>query len=123
MIKGIGIDLIEVDRIKKAMSKKGFLERYFTDKEIIMFQNHKMNPQKVAGNFATKEAIVKLFGTGFRTIRLNEIEILRDDFGKPTVRLEGKAMEVSSQLLVDYIHVSISNTDTHVSAVAIGEHV
>lgn len=123
MIKGIGIDLIEVDRIKKAMEKKGFLERYFTEKEIIMFKEHNLNPQKVAGNFATKEAIVKLFGTGFRTVRLNDIEILRDNFGKPTVFLERRAMELSSRLLIDYIHVSISNTDSHVTAVAIGEHV
>lgn len=123
MIKGIGIDLIEVDRIRKAMEKKGFLERYFTEKEIIMFKEHNLNPQKVAGNFATKEAIVKLFGTGFRTVRLTDIEILRDNFGKPTVHLESRAMDLSSRLLIDYIHVSISNTDTHVTAVAIGEHV
>jgi len=123
MIKGIGIDLIEVKRIKNAMAKKGFLERYFTEKEIIMFQEHNMNPQKVAGNFATKEAIVKLFGTGFRHVRLIDIEILRDAFGKPTVHLERRAMVLSSELLIDYIFVSIANTATHVTAVAIGEHV
>jgi len=123
MIKGIGIDLIEVNRIKKAMEKKGFLERYFTEKEIIMFKEHNMNPQKVAGNFATKEAIVKMFGTGFRTVRLTDIEVLRDNFGKPTVRLEHRAMDLSSRLMIDYIFVSISNTDSHVTAVAIGEHV
>ena len=123
MIKGIGIDLIEVKRIEKAMSKKGFLERYFTEKEIIMFKEHNLNPQKVAGNFATKEAIVKVFGTGFREVRLIDIEILRDAFGKPTVHLERRALELSSKLLIDYIYVSISNTDSHVTAVAIGEHV
>lgn len=122
MIKGIGIDLIEVARIEKAMAKKGFLERYFTEKEIIMFQEHNMNPQKVAGNFATKEAVVKMFGTGFRTVRLSDIEVLRDNFGKPTVHLEQRAMELSSRLRIDYVYVSISNTDTHVTAVAIGEH-
>ena len=123
MIKGIGIDLLEVGRIQKAMSKKGFLDRYFTEKERMMFEEHQMNPQKVAGNFATKEAIVKMFGTGFRTVRLIDIEILRDELGKPTVHLKKRAMELSRMLLIDDIYVSISNTKTHVTAVAIGEQV
>jgi len=123
MIKGIGIDLIEVERIEAAMERKGFLEKYFTEKEIIMFKEHNMNAQKVAGNFCTKEAVVKMFGTGFRGVRLSEIEVLRDNFGKPMVILHGKAMELSSGLRIDYIHVSISNTDSHVTAVAIGENI
>jgi len=121
MIKGIGIDLIEVKRIKKAMKREGFLERYFTENEIMMFEEHHMNPLKVAGNFCTKEAIVKMFGTGFRNIRLIDIEVLRDDLGKPTVHLQHRATELSSRLRIDYVHVSISNTADYVTAVAIGE--
>lgn len=123
MIKGIGIDLVEIARIEKALQREGFLHKYFTEKEILMFQEHNNSPTKIAGNFSTKEAIVKMFGTGFRKVRLDEIEILRDNFGKPTVNLMGGAIILSSSLGIDYIHVSISNTDTHVTAVAIGENV
>jgi holo-[acyl-carrier protein] synthase len=121
MIIGIGIDLIEVERIQSAMKRKGFLERYFTEKEIMLFEEHKMNPLKIAGNFSTKEAIVKMFGRGFRNIRLKDIEVLRDNLGKPTVHLEERALELSKQLEIDSIHVSISNTKAYVTALAIGE--
>jgi len=121
MIKGIGIDLIEVKRIAKAIKRKGFLEKYFTKREILMFQEHNMNPQKVAGNFCTKEAVVKMFGTGFRNIKLSDIEVLRDDYGKPRVVLKNYALELSVNLIIKSIHVSISNTEDYVTAVAVGE--
>lgn len=121
MIKGIGIDLIEIDRIKKAMEKPGFLQKYFTEAEIKMFEEQGNKAAKVAGNFSTKEAVVKVFGTGFRQARLVDIEVLRDDMGKPLVHLTGGAAAVCAKLGIDYIHASISNTDTHVTAVAIGE--
>lgn len=121
MIRGIGIDLIEVERIKKAMMRQGFIERYFTIEEILMFKEHNMNPLKVAGNFATKEAVVKMFGTGFRKIRLKDIEVLRDYLGKPTVKLHEQALFVAGEVKLDYIHVSISNTNEYVTAIAVGE--
>ena len=123
MIKGIGIDMVEIARIEKSMARLGFLKKYFTEKERMLFREHNNNPAKIAGNFSTKEAIVKMFGTGFRNVRLDEIEILRDHFGKPTVHLTGNAIKLSSSLGIDYIHVSISNTDTHVVSVAVGEKV
>lgn len=123
MIKGIGIDLLEVERIQKAIQKEGFLDRYFTKKEQEMFQQHHMNPQKIAGNFSTKEAVVKMFGTGFREIRLIDIEVLRDGLGKPIVKLENAGEALRLQLGIDNIWVSISNTKGYVTAVAIGEKV
>jgi len=121
MIKGIGIDLIEVDRIKKAMERKGFLERYFTEKEINLFITSKMNVQKVAGNFSSKEAVVKMLGTGFVEIRLKDVEVLRDHLGKPYVELYQEAKSICEKLGITQIHLSISNTKEFVTAVAVGE--
>lgn len=121
MIKGIGMDTIEIDRIAKAMEKDGFLERYFTNGEMEFFQLHKMNPQKVASNFSVKEAVVKMFGTGFRNIRLTDIEVLRDSFGKPYVNLYRQALIQRDLMQIDIIHVTITNTKECASAVAIGE--
>lgn len=121
MIKGIGMDTIEVSRIEKALRKEGFLRRYFTENELLFFERHKMNPQKIAGNFCVKEAVVKLFGTGFRDIRLKDIEVLRDDYGKPYVKLYNQALLTNDQMKIDVIHVTITNTKECASAVAIGE--
>lgn len=121
MIKGLGMDTIEVQRIAEAMKKSGFLERYFTHDEIQFFEQHKLNPQKVAGNFCVKEAVVKMFGTGFRSIRLEDIEVLRDEWGKPYVKLHNTALSIFSAMQLDCIHVTITNTKEYASAVAIGE--
>jgi holo-[acyl-carrier protein] synthase len=121
MIKGIGMDTIEIARIEAAIKKDGFLERYFTIKEITFFEQHKMNPQKIAGNFCVKEAVVKMFGTGFRHVRLVDIEVLRDNLGKPFVNLSNTAIAISNAMHLDTIHVTITNTKEYASAVAIGE--
>lgn len=123
MIVGIGIDLIEIKRIEKAIKRRGFLERYFTEKEIEMFKSHLMNPQKIAGNFCAKEAIVKMFGTGFRNVKLSDLEVLRDESGKPTITLYSGAKSLGKSLGIESIHISITNTAEHATAVAIGERI
>ena len=67
MIIGIGTDIIEINRIRKAVDKtNGFVEKVFTNKEIEMFKEKNMRYEVIAGNFAAKEAISKSFGTGIR---------------------------------------------------------
>ena len=88
MIIGIGTDLIEIERIKKACVKEAFLLRSFTLEERACIDGR---PERAAGNFAVKEAVSKAMGTGFRGIGLNEIEVLRDAFGKPYINLYGRA--------------------------------
>ena len=56
------------------------------------------NAARLAGNFAVKEAVAKVFGTGFRTFGPREIEVLRDELGKPHVMLYGKAEETAKRL-------------------------
>ena len=118
MVKGIGTDLIEIERIEKACATEAFLVRYFTEKERDLV---KENPCKAAGNFAVKEAVSKVFGTGVIGFDLKDIEVLRDDLGKPYVNLYGRAKLVSESLGIDCIHVSISDTKTLVVAFAVGE--
>ncbi len=106
MIKGIGIDIIELDRIAKAIERQGqpFIERLFTLNE--------QKPQDAssvayyAGRFAAKEAIVKALGTGFRGISWHDIEILSDSLGKPYVTLSPQAQARFSnpQLLISISH-------------------
>lgn len=121
MIRGIGTDIIEVERIGKAAMRPNFLERYFTEAERAFFDIRKGNEQTIAGNFAVKEAVSKALGTGFTEIRLIEIEVLRDPLGKPVVKLHGKALVLASQLKMDKIHVSIAHTSTYATAYVVGE--
>ena len=86
-ILDIGVDIIEIDRIKKIVDKnEKFLKRFFTIKEIEYFRGKGFKYETIAGNFAAKEAISKSIGTGIRNFNLKDIEVLRDDLGKPIVK-------------------------------------
>ncbi len=118
MITGIGVDLIEVDRVVQACQKESFLKRYYTQREIELV---KPDIRKAADNFAVKEAVAKMFGTGFRSFSPIDIEVLRNPEGKPYVILYGKAEEIANQHGITAIHVSISNTKDYANAFVVGE--
>src|SRR5574344_2098193 len=80
MIIGIGNDLVEVNRMEEAYNNSAFANKYFTDQEKSMIAG---NFQRAAGNFAVKEAVSKVFGTGFRGFSPIDIEVLR---GEPRKR-------------------------------------
>ncbi|ONI41628.1 holo-[acyl-carrier-protein] synthase [Candidatus Epulonipiscium fishelsonii] len=106
MIKGIGTDIIEISRITQAIKRSPhFLKKVFTQQEIE--QNPKM--QSLSGNFATKEALSKAFGTGFREFSFQDIEVLRDKLGKPYVNLYGNAKLLAQKQNITNINISISH--------------
>lgn len=118
MIFGIGTDLIEVARVKKACEKDSFLQKIFTPKEQELVKG---NAQRAAGNFAVKEAVVKAFGTGFGKIAPADIEVLREESGRPYVVLYGPAKEYQKMQQIEKIHVSISNTKEYATAYVVTE--
>lgn len=118
MIVGVGTDLVEIDRVGKACERQAFLSRIYTGEECRKFGG---NAAKLAGNFAVKEAVAKALGTGFRSFWPADIEVLRDDLGKPFVRLFGGALDRARELEVEMIHVSITNTKKYASAFAVAE--
>ena len=120
MIVGVGTDLIEIERIRKACVKEAFLTRVYTEEECRQAGG---NAARLAGNFAVKEAVSKAMGTGFRGMSLNEIEVLRDSLGKPYVNLYGRAAERAEAMGIRRWHISITNTKTLAAAYVIGEGV
>ncbi len=105
MIKGIGIDIVEIKRVKKLIKQYGsrFLERTFTPLEI-KYCKTKPNPaQHFAGKFSAKEALIKAFG---KPLTLNEIEVENLAGKKPYIKLYGKAKKSMSKI---NILVSISH--------------
>ncbi len=121
MIIGIGNDIIEIERIKNAITKKGFIERYFTKKEIELFVSRKSNPEIIAGNFTIKEAVSKVFGSGVRGFSLIDIEVLRDSKGKPYVNLYRNAKLLAEQIGIKTLFVSIAHCKDYAVGFAVGE--
>lgn len=123
MIIGIGTDIIEIDRIKKVVTRTNrFLEKAFTEKEIEYFESRNLSISTIAGNFAAKEAISKAIGSGFRKFGLKDIEILRDDLGKPIVNLNEKVYRTIGKSNFK-IHVSISHSKNNAIAYSIMEEI
>ena len=118
MIVGIGQDLIETQRVLDALKRERFRTKYFTSKEIEMAVGNEM---RLVGNFAVKEAVSKVFGTGFSQFMPKDIEVLRESNGKPYVILYGNALELFRSLEMTQIYVTITNTKEYTSAVAVGE--
>lgn len=118
MIFGIGTDIIEVERVGKSCEKEHFCARIYTEQERTLIGQ---NNQRAAGNFAVKEAVVKAFGTGFGKISPIDIEVLREESGKPYVVLHGEAERFAAANQIKQVHVSISNTKVYATAYVVLE--
>ena len=120
MIAGIGIDIIEISRIKASVEKFSdfFLKKIFTDSEIL-FCSAKVNKyQHYAARFAAKEAIYKAFPQDVQN-RLNwlSIEISSDKFGLPHVNLHNSAKELENQGFK--VFISITHSQEYAACVAL----
>lgn len=116
----IGIDIIEIARIEKAISRWGenFLHRVYTDPELKLYHNKLLS---LAARFAGKEAVIKALGPQTQGISWREIEILSDSGGKPSVRLYGKAQEQADSLGLDKLAISLSHSKEYAIALVAGE--
>ena len=94
-IVGTGVDIVENSRIKKSILNNSFLNRVFTNEEILISEKMKNKSSYFAKRFAAKEAFVKAIGTGFTNkIKFNEIEISNDSLGKPLISIKGKTKNI-----------------------------
>ncbi len=106
-----GIDIIEIKRIEKLFgSHKNFINRVYTLDEIKYCQARKNCFQHYAVRFASKEAVLKAFGTGIRDrMKWTDIETLNDELGKPYINLYGRAKELATEKKIGEISVSLSH--------------
>ena len=120
MIVGIGNDIIEIERIEKAISKEGFKNKVYTQKELENIEKRGDRVETYAGIFSAKEAISKAIGTGVREFSLTDLEILNDDLGKPYVAVSEKLDKIIKDKKEDYqIEISISHSKKYATAMAI----
>jgi holo-[acyl-carrier protein] synthase len=122
-IIGHGIDLVETARVARLLDEHGerFLSRCFTAGEREYAHDKRRQIEHLAGRFAAKEAILKVLGTGWSGgIAWTDVEVRREDTGKPVVLLHGCCDQVARELGIDQWWVSISHISTHAMASAIG---
>ena len=120
MILGIGNDIIEIERIEKAILREGFKNKVYTQKELKNIEKRGNRVETYAGIFSAKEAISKAIGTGVREFSLTDLEILNDDLGKPYVVVSEKLNKILKNKKEDYqIEISISHSKKYATAMAI----
>jgi len=121
-IFGIGIDVVEVDRIATAIQRHGepFLIKIFTPAEREYCESMKIPALHYAARFAAKEAVAKALGTGFgANAGLHDLEVTRDPSGAPKLRLSGAADAFSKQHGITEIHISLTHAQNYAAANAV----
>ena len=108
--------MVEIDRIKKSVSRESFIKRVFSEDELEYFSTKASPYESMAANWAAKEAFSKALGTGVRGFELKEVSCLRDELGAPYLRLCGKAAEAAEGLTFS---VSLTHTKEYASAVVL----
>ncbi len=126
MIVSIGIDIVEVYRIRETISRTPrFVERVYTENERAYCEaKGAAAAQSFAARFAAKEAFLKALKTGWRgKITWHDIEINSDTDGVPSLKIKGEARSILENLGANQIHLSLSHTTEHAVAQVILEKI
>lgn len=118
----VGVDMIEVDRIRRAMDRHGerFFARFFTALEC---EQAGEIPARLAARFAAKEATAKALGTGIGVVCWTDIEVWSDEQRRPHLRLYNAAQRIAGELNLNEWQVSLSHTSTHAIALVVAMYV
>ena len=114
----IGIDLVEVERIKKSLKNCEFISRILTKEEINYVNSFIDKEVHIAGFFAVKESVMKAL-EDCKKIGFADIEVCHNNFGKPYVNLYGQAKKVFNEKKYNKIEVSISHTKNYATAICL----
>ncbi len=113
-----GIDMLEVDRLKKAIDRHGekFLQRIFTERELEQLRD---DVPSLTARWAAKEAVAKALRTGIGDVSWQEIEILRGPAREPVLTLYGAAEKIAKKEGITQWSVSISHTIDYAVAMVV----
>jgi holo-[acyl-carrier protein] synthase len=123
MIIGVGIDMIEVDRIAEKVNKdQGFREKIFSPNEIHFCESKANSSENYAARFAAKEAFPKATGQGLTLgYNISDIEVTSDTNGRPSLVLNGTFKQKATECRWNKIHVSLSHLKSIACAVVVIE--
>ncbi|MBU6329901.1 MAG: NAD(P)H-hydrate dehydratase [Acidobacteria bacterium] len=117
MIRGVGIDLVDVDRFRRTLERRpGLIDRLFTAEERAYAHQQQDPTQRLAARFAAKEATLKALGIGIGAVGWREIEVGRDPDGRPSLLLHGRAAALAQRLGLVRLTVSLTHTDITAAA-------
>ena len=119
----IGTDIVECVRIAQMIEKHGevFLQRVFTQKEILYCSSRKAATQHYAGRWAAKEAVLKVLGTGWaKGIQWTDVEVVNEVSGAPVIKITGKAADIARDRGIREIMITISHCRAYATAFATG---
>jgi holo-[acyl-carrier protein] synthase len=120
MIIGIGVDIVEISRLERALAQHGdrFRDRVFTPREIAFCEVMARSAERYATRFAAKEAARKALGaaTPVAALAWHDVEIISSTEGAPQLEFHGRAAELLAQLEITRAHVSLSHERQHAVA-------
>jgi holo-[acyl-carrier protein] synthase len=117
----IGVDIIEIDRIQKAIERwgEGFLKRIYSNNELELYKN---SIPSLAARFAAKEAVMKALNVSKNFFHFRDVEILNASDGKPFIVLNGLAFKAAQMYKITELAISLSHSRNLAVAFVIGEH-
>lgn len=123
MIKGIGTDILQIERLEKTLQRSPKIaERVLTDREMAEFDSASQQARFLAKRFAAKEAVVKALGTGIGNgVGWQHIEIGHDELGKPLISLSDGALKRAQVMGANSYHLSLSDERDYVVAMVVIE--
>lgn len=119
MIVGIGVDIVEIEKLRLAMMRRGerLRNRAFTPAEVQYCEQRAQQYQHYAARFAAKEAVFKAIGSGWRNgVTWHDVEVINELSGKPILRLCGKTLEFANALGAKNYWLSLTHTDHYAVA-------
>ena len=121
MIKGVGVDLISIERIGRVYQRHRhrFIKRLFTVQERELIIGRASPVAAMAARFAAKEAVLKAIGCGIGPARLAEVEILSSKAGPPEVKLHGQAIREAARRGISEIKISLTHDPPFACAIAV----
>lgn len=124
MIVGIGLDIVDTQRLARTLAGAGaaaFERRVFTPGELAACAGRVDRVEALAARFAAKEACLKALGVGLFEAGLQEVEVVRGRGGVPRIRLSGEARRSAGRARVRHVHISLTHEPGFAAAVVILE--
>ncbi|CAM8645332.1 putative carbohydrate kinase [Acidimicrobiia bacterium] len=120
MILGIGADLVDLDRFRAVLERRpGMIARLFTDAEREYSERRNDSVERYAVRFAAKEAVLKSMGVGMGAADWHDIEVARDDSGRPSLIIRGRAAQLASSLGIARWELTLTHSDLVAQAIVV----
>ncbi|MFP5321737.1 MAG: holo-ACP synthase [Acidimicrobiia bacterium] len=119
-VVGIGIDLVDVDRFRASLARTPSMRsRMFTDDERAYAETASDPAERYAARFAAKEAVMKALGVGLGAFGFHDVEVRREDGGRPSLHVAGAAAALAAERGVVAWQISLTHTATSAGAVVV----